>query len=187
MRFPALLEIGVVSAVLSSALAQHNSKLTDSSSLTNPFDQTALNGTLQRLLLESRNRFERLQGARIENRLRQYYYEPKISLPGASYCRILLHEGITIYTCEWERQTTTAGGYSRFVASIERVLGPDWGKRSESRSSGQEVMFSADGKPTVQVIWIAKAAIVHVIVLPPDAPKQGIVSELPVLSDFFHP
>jgi hypothetical protein len=84
-------------------------------------------------------------------------------------------------------QKTIDDGYTRLSASIERLLGPEWNKRSGTRQTGHPLVFSADSKPTVQVIWKRKAAVVHVVVLPPDGSQGGIVRELPKLPEFFHP
>jgi hypothetical protein len=149
-------------------------------------DEKAFDRQLKRILIESPTIFRRLEGARLENRLREYYFEAKLYLPDASYCRILKHEGTTVYTCEWENRKKI-DWYTRLVSVIERSLGPQWDKRPGPRGKGQQVVFSGDRKPTVQVIWEPLAAAVHVVILPDGASRNGIQSDLPLLPDFFHP
>ena len=161
----------------------HSASTTEKSSI----DQNTFDHSLQRVLRESMSRFRGLEGARLQNRLREYYYEAKISLPGAVYCRVLKHEGTTVYACEWENGKIVKEWYSPLVTTIERSLGPEWNKRQGPRPTGQQVIFFGDGKPTVQVSWNRKAAIVHVIVLPREASQNGIQTELPSRPDFFHP
>jgi hypothetical protein len=191
MKFVATVTIGFASAVLwcALALAQHNPEPPASASTSekSSFDQNVFDQALQRILRESTSRFQGVEGSRLENRRREYYFEPKISLPGASYCRVLKHEGTTIYTCEWENRKTVTNWYPRLVTAMERSLGPEWTKRPGSRQTDQQVLFFGNRKPTVQVIWERKAAVVHVVVLPEEASQQGIQTQLPELSDFFHP
>ena len=191
MRFVATVGIGIASALLSCAFppAQRNTEppASASTSKKSSIDQDGFDRTLRRILWESTSLFRDLEGVRLENRLREYYYQPKIDLPGASYCRILKHEGTTLYTCEWEDRQTVNDWYKRLVAAIERSLGPEWNKRSGSRQTGQQTLFFRGGKPTVQVIWEQKAAVVHVVVLRGGASQEGIRTDLPLLPDFFHP
>jgi hypothetical protein len=191
MKFVMHTGIVLAGAVLWCALAhaQRNLDLPGSASKSeNPFiDQNAFDKTLKRILRESPSHFEAIRASRVENRRRDYFYEPKIYLPGAWYCRILKHEGATIYTCEWENRKTVNNWYTPLVAAIEHSLGLEWNKRAGLRQTDQQVLFSGDRKPTVQVIWRRKAAVVQVVVLPEEASHNGIQTALPVLPDFFHP
>jgi hypothetical protein len=77
--------------------------------------------------------------------------------------------------------------YIRLVAAVERSLGPEWNQVRGERRTGQQVVFFGDRKPTVQVIWEQKAAVVHVVVLPRGGSQKGIQTDLPSLPAFFHP
>jgi len=191
MGFVATVGIGFAGALLCCvfAPAQHNPEPPDSgtTSKQSSIDQDAFDKRLKRILRESTTLFRFIEGVRFENRRRECYHEPKINLPTASYCRILKHEGTTIYTCEWENRKTVNDWYPRLVASIERSLGPEWNKRPGPWQTGQQTVFARDGKATVQVIREQKAAVVHVVILPDGASQEGIRTDLPLLPDFFHP
>ena len=191
MRLVPTVGIGFARALLCCAFAsaQHNPEPPGSASTSekSSIDYDTFNKTLQRILRESATLFRFVEGVRFENRRREYYFEPKISLSGASYCRILKHEGKTIYTCEWGSGKAVNDLYTRLVSAIERSLGQEWHKRSEPRQAGQQTVFFRDEKPTVQVIWDQKAAVVTVVVLPDGASQKGIETALPSLSTFFHP
>ena len=178
--------VGFAAAVLSCALAsaQHNSPSTSERAF---IDQTAFDQTLKRILRESVSRFQGVEGSRIENRRRDFYFEPKISLPGASYCRILKHEGTIIYTCEWENRKTLNNWYTVLVDAIALSLGPEWTKRPGARQPDQQVVFFGNRKPTVQVIWEQKVGVVHVVVLSEEASQMGIRTPLPSINDFVYP
>jgi len=184
MRLVATVGISFAGALLGCVLA--HAQRDPEPSEKSPIDQTAFDAALQRILRESAGRFQGVEGSRLENRRREYYFDPKIRLPGASYCRILKHEGTTIYTCEWQNGKTV-NWYSPLLAAIERSLGPEWNRSPGSRHTDPQVVFFRNRKPTVQVIWERKLAVVHVVVLPEEASQQGIQTQLPTLPDFFHP
>ncbi|HTM47737.1 MAG TPA: hypothetical protein VL285_03610 [Bryobacteraceae bacterium] len=189
MRSFTKLRIGVAGVLLCSALASGQRSPEPPASAPaggESIDEKAFDRQLERILSESPTIFRRLEGARLENRLREYYFEAKLYLPGAAYCRILKHEGTTVYTCEWENRKKI-DFYTRLVRILERSLGPEWDQRPSARGKGQQVIFSGDRKPTVQVIWQPAAAAVHVVILPDGASRNGIQSDLPLLPDFFHP
>src|SRR5438046_1437781 len=137
MRFVTTIGIVFAGTLLSGvfARAQRNprSPASLSTSEGSPIDQNAFDQLLQRILRESLSGFWRIEGSRIENRLREFYFEPKINLPGALYCRVLKHEGTTIYTCEWENGKVVNNWFAPLADAIERSLGPEWNKRQGSR------------------------------------------------------
>ena len=191
MRFVTTVGIGLGGALLCCAFApaQHNPDPPGSAATSekSSIDQGAFDETLKRILRESTTLFRFIEGVRLENRRREDYFEPKINLPAASYCRILKHEGTTIYTCEWQNLKTVNDRYTRLVTAIERTLGPEWNKRPGPWQTGQQTLFFRDGKATVQVIWEQKAAVIYVVVLPDGASRKGIQTDLPTLPAFFHP
>ena len=191
MRFVSTVGIGFAGAVLWCALAftqlSPEPPGSISTSEKSSIDQNAFDQALQRILRESASRFQGVEGSRLENRRRDFYFEPKISLPGASYCRILKHEGTTIYTCEWENRKTVNNWYTRLVDAIALSLGPEWTKRAGARQTDQQVVFVGNRKPTVQVIWEQKVAVVHVVVLSEEASQMGIRTPLPSINDFVYP
>src|SRR5216684_5731821 len=63
--------------------------------------QNAFSEALQNAMRSSAIRFRDLEGARIENRKRDYFFEAKIYLPEATYCRIF-NQGGLVYCCEWK-------------------------------------------------------------------------------------
>src|SRR5947207_3295794 len=69
---------------------------------------------LQRVLASSADRFRGLEGARIENRKRDHFFEAKLYLPEANYCRIF-NQGDLVYCCEW-RDKGYSGSKIRYQA-----------------------------------------------------------------------
>jgi hypothetical protein len=149
----------------------------------------AFDEALKQVLRASKDRFLRIEGARVENRRREYFFEPRVYLPTATYCRIFQQEKTTIYGCDWERAASPnsfADLYERLVAKIESALGPEWNKQLGPRKSAKEVLFTADDRPTVQVIRETGAPLIHAFVLPAGTSQKGVVT-LPDWHAFFHP
>jgi hypothetical protein len=144
---------------------------------------------LKQILLASKDRFAHIQGARIENRRRDFFYEPQLYLPGATYCRIFQTTGDWIYGCDWEQANNRngfAGLYDRLVEKVAHALGQEWNKQPGSRKSGKEIVFIADGRPTVQLIQPPRTSEIHLFILPAGASQKGL-STLPDWHAFFHP
>ena len=144
---------------------------------------------LPRLMRESKEGFRGIEGGRVENRRRDLIFESKVYLPDAEYCRIFQREAL-IYACEWHKDPGKAGLsvlFDRTVVKIEAVLGAEWSKKSGSTKSRKDVLFRAERKPLVQVILESGPAVLYVLVMPPDAPENGVVNKLPSLVEFVHP
>jgi hypothetical protein len=144
---------------------------------------------LNHVLRASKERFIPIEGARNENRLREFFFEAKLYLPGATFCRVFQKDKFPIYGCEWEQAAipnSFAGLYDRLIAKIEAALGSEWNKHLGSHKSGKEVLFTANDKPTVQLILETGAPMIHVFILPVGASQKGITA-LPDWHTFFHP
>jgi hypothetical protein len=145
--------------------------------------------TLEHVLRASKERFIPVEGARNENRLREFFFEAKLYLPGATFCRVFQRDKTPIYGCEWEQAAipnSFAGLYDRLTAKIEAALGSDWNKRPGSRKSGKDVLFTANDRPTVQLILETGAPMIHVFIFPAGSSQKGITT-LPDWHTFFHP
>jgi hypothetical protein len=139
-------------------------------------------------LRESKDGFSSLESERIENRRREAFYESKVYLTDATYCRVLRQPAI--FTCEWNRAargSRLTALYDRLVAKLERELGPEWRKLTEPGKRPKRVLFTSSGKPTVGVIEGTDPAGVHLFVTPAGASTDGIWQKLRSLDDFFHP
>jgi hypothetical protein len=143
---------------------------------------------LKHLLRESRENFHTVEGARIENRRRDSFFEAKTYLPEASYCRIF-QQGGTVYCCEWDGRGASAATalFGRLVGQIEGVLGAEWSKTEKKTARRQEVLFRGEDKPLVHVILQSSPVQVYVVVLPPGGPKDGLTGEIPSIVEFVHP
>jgi hypothetical protein len=144
---------------------------------------------LKHILRASKDRFIPIEGARIENRRRDFFFEPRVYLPGATYCRIFELEKSWVFGCEWEPAKPPArfaGLYDQLAAKVEAALGTDWNKEISSRNARKEVLFVASERPTIQVIQQTRPPAVHLFVFPAGALARGI-STLPDWQVFFHP
>jgi len=144
---------------------------------------------LKRIVRASKDRFIPIEGARIENRRRDFFFEPRVYLPGATYCRIFELDSTWIFGCEWEHAKTTAaaaGFYDQLVAKAETTLGAEWSKQINSRKSWNEVLLIARGQPTLQLIQETRAPVVHLFVFPAGTSQKGL-STIPDWHAFFHP
>src|SRR4029453_12730379 len=95
----------------SSASAQDNPNLQDALSRGTilPFDAPDFKKILEYVLKGSADRFHNVEGARIENRRREYYFEARVYLPGATYCQILRNKNWFVYNCEWNKASGPGG------------------------------------------------------------------------------
>ncbi len=143
---------------------------------------------LQRALHSSLDRFRELEGARIENRKRDYFFESKIYLPEAKYCRIFNHRGWTVFCCEWRDRgySSSKARYQNLIGNTESALGPEWTKNLKA-GKRQEALFTAEGKPTVQVMLDSEPLETYVLILPPNGSKGGFVGRIPTMEEFVHP
>lgn len=141
---------------------------------------------LQSILLASRDSFRTVEGVRIENRRREFYFEAKTYLPGASYCRVL--EG-PAYCCEWDvaAQAAATSLYEKLSDRIKAALGAEWTKTTKSAKARKDTLFGAEGKAAVQVILHTTPLKVYVVVLTAGSSKDGYVGNIPAIEDFLHP
>ena len=148
----------------------------------------AFDGVLETILKASNQRFRPVEGPRIENRRREFYFEARVYLPEAMYCRIFDQGGL-VYCCEWEvkSQASSTSVYEKLVTRIESALGTKWAKRARSGRLRKEMLFSAEGKPIVQAIQDVNPPQVYVLVLPAGSSKDGYVGSIPSMGSFLHP
>jgi len=76
--------------------------------------------------------------------------------------------------------------YQNLIGNTESALGPEWTKNLKA-GKRQEALFTAEGKPTVQVMLDSAPLETYVLILPPDAPKGGFVGRIPTMEEFVHP
>jgi hypothetical protein len=153
-------------------------------------DEANFGQVLEDIVRASKDRFRRVEGARVENRRRDYYYEAKFYLPGATYCQILLEKNGPIYNCEWEKAPDRGGFatlFDQLVSKIENALGADWSRKAGTRKSGKEVLFTKAKEPVVQVIREPGASAVHVFITPTATSPTGIGEHLPKRPPFIFP
>lgn len=153
-------------------------------------DEANFGQVLEDIVRASKDRFRRVEGARVENRRRDYYYEAKFYLPGATYCQILLEKNGPIYNCEWEKAPDRGGFatlFDQLVSKIENALGADWSRKAGTRKSGKEVLFTKAKEPVVQVIRETGASAVHVFITPTATSPTGIGEHLPKRPPFIFP
>jgi hypothetical protein len=143
---------------------------------------------LQRALRSSADRFRDLEGVRIENRKRHYFFEAKVYLPEASYCRVFNQEG-PVYCCEWRDKGYSASKtrYQNLIQNIESSLGPGWTKTVKSGKLRNEVLFRAERRPVVQAILDSEPPETYVLVLPAEPSRDGFVGKIPSMEEFAHP
>ncbi len=144
---------------------------------------------LQQALRSSLDRFRELEGARVENRKREYFFESKIYLPEANYCRIFSHQGFMVFCCEWRDKASSPSKtrYQSLIGTTQNALGAEWTKTVKAGKARQEVLFTAEGKPTVHVMLDAEPPEAYVLVLPPNASKSGFAGRIPTMEEFVHP
>ncbi|HZT28465.1 MAG TPA: hypothetical protein VFA33_01185 [Bryobacteraceae bacterium] len=141
---------------------------------------------LQSILEASRDRFRRVEGVRIENRRREFYFEAKTYLPQASYCRIL--EG-PVYCCEWDAKGPSAAlsVYEKLVGRIKGAVGEQWAQTARMGKARKDTLFRAEGRAIVQAIWQSDPPKVYVLVLPPGSSNEGYTGNIPSIENFLHP
>ena len=148
----------------------------------------SFDSVLSSILRASRDDFAILEGARVENRRRDWFYEAKAFLPEATYCRIF-YQGGAVFCCEWDE--TSPGGstllYDKLVGAIGTALTGDWSKKAKADKLRKEVVFTGDHKPVIHAILQSNPAQVLVLVLPPGSSKEGFAGNVPSIHGFVHP
>jgi hypothetical protein len=127
---------------------------------------------LKQIVRASRCEFRTVEGARIDfHPGRRSWFEAKVYLPSASYCRILDDPKLE-YNCEWAptpNRTDLSRFYETLVAGVEAALGSDWKRRSEG--PGKAVIFEGQGTSngvSIKVLPPGRGPepLVHVFVTP---------------------
>ena len=144
----------------------------DASGMESEPDKRKFAEALKQIVRASRYEFRPVEGARIDfHPGRKSWFEAKVYLPGASYCRIVDDPRLE-YNCEWAatpNRRVLARFYEKLAAEVEAALGPDWKRRSEG--SGKGIMFEGQGTSKGVVIKVlppgsGAEALVYLIVVP---------------------
>lgn len=148
----------------------------------------SFNSVLTSILRASRDDFAILEGARIENRRRDWFYEAKAFLPEATYCRIF-YQDRAVFCCEWDEKGQAAAAllYEKLTGSIGKAVGEEWSKKEKSDGARKEMVFASDRKPVIHAILHVGSAQVLVLVLPPGSSKEGFRGTVPSIDSFVHP
>ena len=162
--------------------AQQNLPTEANNSAGEEFDQS-----LQLVLRSSRENFRTVEGARIENRRRDFFFEARTYLPTANYCRIFF-EGTPVYCCEWtvKDKAPSALLFEKLLAKIEGALRAEWVKKERSTSHRKDVVFSAQQKPVVHIMRPPDMRHIYILVLPPGSSTEGYLGIIPSTEDFVH-
>ena len=150
-------------------------------------DDAEFQKLLQQVLRASAKEFEPVEGARIENRRRDFYFQAKTFLPGADECQILLTKEGPVYECFYPTEKDAATVFDRLAARIGNALGTEWARREGRRRNAREVVFAGESKPVVQVIQEKGARVVHLYVTPAARAPGGVTGDLPRRPEFLLP
>lgn len=179
-----MFRIACVALLCASASAQDSKSLQDALSrgTTLSFDAPGFEKILEHILKASTDRFRNVQGAIIENRRREHYFEARVYLPGATYCQILRDRTWWVYDCEWKKASGPSGLpalFEQLASKVQNALGTEWNRAPVARKSGVEVLFSKENQPIVQVIRESKPLVVHLFITPAGVSITGVGENLP--------
>ena len=143
-----------------------------------PFDEA-----LRTVMLFSSTDFRSVQGPKVENKRREFYYEAALYLPDANYCRILKDKD-WMYLCEWRRKSKAEAPllYEKLAAQVASSLGSPWEVTSKAGPSPSRIFYAA-GKPVVQLTLHEDRSEVHLLVLRPGSPKEGFTGKIPTTEE----
>jgi hypothetical protein len=158
----------LVAAVLSPLSAQEHQAL--------PFDET-----LRTVMRFSGTDFRSVQGPKVENKRREFYYEAALYLPEANYCRILKDKE-WMYLCEWRKKSRAEAPqlFEKLTGQVQAALGGNWQMTSKT---GPAKIFYAEGKPVVQLNLHEERSEVHLLVLRAGSSKEGFTGKIPTTEE----
>ena len=141
----------------------------------------SLGEALRTIMMFSTTGFRSAQGAKVENKRREFYYEAALYLPDANYCRVLKDKD-WMYLCEWRKKSNSEAlqFFEKLASQVQAALGTDWRMTSKA---GPGKVFYAAGKAMVQLNLHEDRSEIHLLVLRPGSPKEGFTGKIPTTEE----